>query len=103
MGLMEKPAKPADEESRLATLKSLAVLDTQPEERFDRLTRMCKRLFGVPTASLNLIRSGTIQLKHCSLSVTSSCMNASKREKLPKRNNGQPHRIEWDGRVAEGR
>ena len=62
---MKKPAKPANEESRLATLKSLAVLDRQPEERFDRLTRMCKRLFGVPIALVSLVDENRQWFKSC--------------------------------------
>jgi GAF domain-containing protein len=33
----------------------LNILDTQPEERFDRLTRMAKRLFSVPIATVTLV------------------------------------------------
>ncbi len=44
-----------DEAARLATLRSLGILDTLPEERFDRLTRMAKRLFGVPIALVSLV------------------------------------------------
>lgn len=46
---------PFDEKSRIAALRLLDILDTQPEERFDRLTRMAKRLFGVPIASVTLV------------------------------------------------
>lgn len=52
---MHIPAKPADESARLVTLRSLHVLDTSPEERFDRLTRLAKRLFGVPIALVSLV------------------------------------------------
>ena len=52
---MKTPDFPQDEETRLNTLKSLDVLDTEPEERFDRLTRMSKRLFGVPIALVSLV------------------------------------------------
>lgn len=52
---MKKPDIPTDESARLATLKSLNILDTLPEERFDRLTRMAKRLFGVPIALVSLV------------------------------------------------
>ncbi|MBW6493388.1 MAG: GAF domain-containing protein [Burkholderiaceae bacterium] len=34
----------------MKSLRALNILDTAPEERFDRLTRMAKRLFGVPDA-----------------------------------------------------
>ena len=39
----------------MATLKSLDVLDTPPEERFDRVTRMAKRMFGVPIALVSIV------------------------------------------------
>ena len=49
------PDFPADEEQRLETLRSLNILDTAAEERFDRLTRMARRLFGVPIALVSLV------------------------------------------------
>ncbi len=45
---MKKPDIPQDEQARLETLRSLDILDTLPEERFDRLTRLAKRIFGLP-------------------------------------------------------
>jgi len=50
-----EPDFPDDEEQRLATLQSLNILDTAAEERFDRLTRMARRLFGVPIALVSLV------------------------------------------------
>lgn len=51
-----KPAPmPPDERSRLETLRALNLLDTAPEERFDRLTRMARRMFGVPISLVSLI------------------------------------------------
>ncbi len=52
---MFKPPLPPDEAARLETLRSLRILDTLPEERFDRLTRLAKRLFGVPIALVSLV------------------------------------------------
>jgi hypothetical protein len=52
---MKKPDIPQNEKKRLETLRSLDVLDTQAEERFDRLTRMAKRMFGVPIALVSLL------------------------------------------------
>lgn len=52
---MQAPSKPADEGARLATLRALNILDTSPEERFDRLTRLAQRLFGVPIALVSLV------------------------------------------------
>lgn len=52
---MQKPLKPLDEQTRLATLRSLDILDSLPEERFDRITRLAKRIFNVPIALISLI------------------------------------------------
>ncbi|MBI2790309.1 MAG: PAS domain S-box protein [Elusimicrobia bacterium] len=52
---MEKPKKPADEAQRLEALRRLKVLDTPPEERFDRLTRLAQNLLGVPSAMVSLV------------------------------------------------
>lgn len=52
---MEKPKKPADEARRLEALRGLKILDTPPEERFDRLTRLAQNLLGVPTAMVSLV------------------------------------------------
>jgi hypothetical protein len=46
---------PPDEPRRLAALRRLHVLDTPPEERFDRLTRLAQRLFEVPIAFVSLV------------------------------------------------
>src|SRR5579871_5517054 len=54
---MQKPGIPADEKERVATLRSLHILDTPSEERFDRLTRIAKRMFGVSVAEVSLIDS----------------------------------------------
>ena len=52
---MTAPAIPENEDERIDTLHALDVLDSEPEERFDRLTRLAKRLFGVPIALVSLI------------------------------------------------
>ena len=52
---MQKPDIPEDEQARLQELRSLDILDTPPEERFDRLTRMAKKLFGVPISLVSLV------------------------------------------------
>lgn len=54
---MLKPATPIDEGKRLETLRALKLLDTAPEERFDRLTRLAKRMFGVPISLVSLVDS----------------------------------------------
>ncbi|HEV2606887.1 MAG TPA: sensor domain-containing diguanylate cyclase [Xanthomonadaceae bacterium] len=62
---MLAPATPANEPLRLDTLRSLNILDTEPEERFDRLTRLAKRLFGVPIALVSLVDSNRQWFKSC--------------------------------------
>ena len=52
---MKTPGTPANEKERLKELRSLDILDTPPEERFDRLTRMAKRVFGVDIALVSLV------------------------------------------------
>lgn len=52
---MKKPPLPANEKERLATLRSLGILDTESEERFDRLTRMARKVLDVPIALISLI------------------------------------------------
>ncbi len=41
----------------MAVLRSLQLLDTSPEERFDRHTRLARRLFDVPIAAVSLVDS----------------------------------------------
>jgi GAF domain-containing protein len=52
---MQTPAVPANESSRIAALHALNILDTAPEERFDRLTRIAKRVFNVPYSTISMI------------------------------------------------
>ncbi len=52
---MKKPDFPANEVIRLETLHALNILDTAPEERFDRLTRLARRMFHVPIALVTLV------------------------------------------------
>ena len=43
------------EAERLGALRRLLILDTPPEERFDRITRLVGRLFGTPMAFISLV------------------------------------------------
>jgi diguanylate cyclase (GGDEF)-like protein len=52
---MKTPEIPPNEVARLQTLRSFDILDTPQEERFDRLTRMARRLFDVPIALVSLV------------------------------------------------
>ncbi len=62
---MKKPDIPQDEHTRLKTLRSLDVLDTLSEERFDRLTRLAKRMFRVPIALVSLVDENRQWFKSC--------------------------------------
>ena len=62
---MKKPDIPEDEEARLKALRSLNVLDTPSEERFDRLTRLAKRMFDVPIALVSLVDENRQWFKSC--------------------------------------
>jgi diguanylate cyclase (GGDEF)-like protein len=52
---MRPAAKHPEEARRLAALHALRILDTEPEERFDRITRLAQRLFGTTIATFTLI------------------------------------------------
>ncbi|MER2494396.1 sensor domain-containing diguanylate cyclase [Catenovulum sediminis] len=52
---MIKPELPENEAERLHALRTLEILDTSHEERFDRVTRMAKRIFGVEISLVSLI------------------------------------------------
>ncbi|MGJ8581460.1 MAG: sensor domain-containing diguanylate cyclase [Psychromonas sp.] len=62
---MKKPDTPVNEKQRLAMLRSLEVLDTLAEERFDRITRLAKRLFDVPIALVTLVDEERQWFKSC--------------------------------------
>jgi diguanylate cyclase (GGDEF)-like protein len=52
---MIKPPIPHDETMRLQSLHSLKILDTHPEDRYDRITRLAARVFNVPIALVSLV------------------------------------------------
>jgi diguanylate cyclase (GGDEF)-like protein len=52
---MISPPLPTNERQRLATLRSLKLLDTPAEERFDRITRLARKVFDVPIALVSLV------------------------------------------------
>lgn len=62
---MKKPDIPQDEGVRLKELRSLDVLDTPSEERFNRLTRLAKRMFDVPIALVSLVDENRQWFKSC--------------------------------------
>jgi len=62
---MKAPATSIDEAVRLTTLRSLDILDSLGEERFDRLTRMAKQMFRVPIALVSLVDENRQWFKSC--------------------------------------
>ena len=62
---MQEPPLPLDEERRVALLHSLGILDTEPEERFDRITRLASALFDVPMAIVSLVDVNRQWFKSC--------------------------------------
>lgn len=62
---MKVPEIPSNEHDRLETLRSLRLLDSPSEERFDRLTWMAQRLFGVPIALVSLVDENRQWFKSC--------------------------------------
>ena len=62
---MLESAFPHDEALRLAALHGLNILDTPPEERFDRLTRIAQHALGAPIALLSLVDSNRQWFKSC--------------------------------------
>lgn len=54
---MISPGVPDNEEERLAMLYQLQILDTDKEERFDRVTRIACKLFRVPIAVISFLEA----------------------------------------------
>jgi diguanylate cyclase (GGDEF)-like protein len=59
------PTKPPNEAERLAALERTGLLDGPAEERFDRLTRLARRLFDVPIALVTLVDANRQWFKSC--------------------------------------
>jgi PAS domain S-box-containing protein len=53
--ILLEPLIPVDDSERIAALCSLHILDTMPEERFDRITATVQRIFHVPIALITLV------------------------------------------------
>jgi diguanylate cyclase (GGDEF)-like protein len=58
-------ARPSNENQRIEALHALQLLGSAREERFDRLTRLAKRLFNVPMAIVTLVDSDNVFSKSC--------------------------------------
>lgn len=65
MVVLDKPvlAYPDDEDARWDTLNSYNILDTEPEESYDRITKLCKSLFKVPIAMITFVDKERVWLK----------------------------------------
>jgi hypothetical protein len=46
---------PPDDDARVAALRALLILDTPPEERFDRITAFAAAEFEMPTVLVSLV------------------------------------------------
>jgi PAS domain S-box-containing protein len=65
------PATPTDEPARLAALRRYRVLDTPPEESFDRITRLASCTLGMPIALISLVDDARQWFKsRCGLDTT---------------------------------
>ena len=62
---MQYPPLPPDEEERLASLRRYAILDTPPEEAFDRLAELAAHLFEVPVALVSFVDESRQWFKSC--------------------------------------
>lgn len=63
---MAEASAPHNEAQRVASLHATHLLDIPPEERFDRLTRLAKRLFNVPFAKVTLVDTDMVFTLSCS-------------------------------------
>lgn len=60
---MPEAARSPTEHRRLAAVRRVGLLGTPAEERFDRITRLAKRLFGVPMAVIDIVGEKLAWLK----------------------------------------
>jgi CheY-like chemotaxis protein len=73
-----QPELPDNEEDRLAALRALGLLDSAPEQRFDRFTRLATALFDVPIALVSLVDAERQWFKSCvGFDATQSSRDAS--------------------------
>lgn len=52
---MEKPLEPSNEHARLNALLNTALLDSEPEKRFDRITLLAKAALNIPMVMVTLV------------------------------------------------
>lgn len=61
--MYDRDRAPVDETARLATLHALRILDTPPEERFDRITRLAAKFFDVPICLVTFVDEARVWFK----------------------------------------
>lgn len=62
---MQSPAFPENESERLQALYRCLLLDTMPEDRFDRLTRLARQMLGTQIALVSLVDAQRQWFKSC--------------------------------------
>ena len=62
---MKSPANPENESQRLASLRESGIVESGDPARFDRLTRLARRLFDVPVAMVSLVEEESLVFKSC--------------------------------------
>ncbi|MDP9003774.1 MAG: GAF domain-containing sensor histidine kinase [Verrucomicrobiota bacterium] len=63
--LTTDPQTTVEDKQRLAAVLQTGLLDTPPEESFDRLTRLAAKLLGIPTTFISLVDQGRDFYKSC--------------------------------------
>ncbi|MBI1397860.1 MAG: GAF domain-containing protein [Betaproteobacteria bacterium] len=75
---MMKPPIPPHDAERVAALHELLVLDTEPEERFDAITRFCQSRFDTSIALVSLVDEDRQWFKsRCGLDTTQTPRDVS--------------------------
>jgi len=62
---MQKAPIPADEQDRLEAVHRIAILDTEPEERFDLLTKEAVEKLHVPMSMVSILDTDREWFKSC--------------------------------------
>lgn len=62
---MKQAPIPKDEEERLEAVHRMAILDTEPEERFDHLTKEAVERLKVPISTISILDSNREWFKSC--------------------------------------
>ena len=75
---MIAPSIAVNESVRIKTLRSFNILDTSPEERFDRITRLARQLFNVSITLVSLVDTNRQWFKsYMGLSISETPRNIS--------------------------